>query len=60
MDKRRLILTRNNNQQETKMKRIIGNPLAITEDEESIKLTGSTAAADMNFYFDQVKIQNTE
>ena len=53
-------MTRNNNQQETKMKRIIGNPLAITEDEESIKLTGSTAAADMNFYFDQVKIQNTE
>ncbi|MDD3692356.1 MAG: hypothetical protein PHX02_00410 [Oscillospiraceae bacterium] len=59
--KRRLILSRNNNKQEpTRTKKIIDNPLSITEDEESIKLTGSTAAADMNFYFNQVKIQNTE
>lgn len=36
------------------------NPLSIQEEGESIKLTGTTAASDMNFYFDQVKSQNNE
>lgn len=47
-------------QEPTHSKAVIDNPLAITEDDESIKLTGSTAAADMNYYFDQVKLQNNE
>lgn len=47
-------------QEPTMPKAVIDNPLAIQEDEESIKRTGSTAAADMNYYFDQVKLQNNE
>ena len=50
----------NNRQEPTKSKKVLDNPLAIQEDDESLKLTGSTAASDMNFYFDQVKRQNTE
>lgn len=59
--KNNLSIPRNTLRQEpTNSKTVLDNPLAIQEDEKSIELTGSTAAADMNYYFDQVKIQNNE
>ena len=47
-------------QESTYSKKVIDNPLTIKEDDESLKLTGSTAASDINYYFDQVKNQNNE
>ncbi|MDD4700315.1 MAG: hypothetical protein PHV07_08725 [Oscillospiraceae bacterium] len=40
-------------------KAVIDNSL-IEEEEKSIELTGSTAASDINYYFDQLKQQNNE
>ena len=60
MAEKRRITHENTKQEPTSSKKVIDNPLSITQEDESLKLTGSTAAADMNFYFDQVKRQNTE
>ena len=52
--------THENTTEPTRSKHVIDNPLSIDRDEDSIKLTGSTAASDMKFYFGQIKKQNTE
>ena len=36
------------------------NPLMIKEEKDSINLTGTTAASDMNYYFDEIKQENNE
>ena len=48
-----------NNINESRPKEVIDNSL-IEDEEESIELTGSTAASDINYYFDQLKQQNNE
>ncbi|NLN82386.1 MAG: hypothetical protein GX136_07575 [Clostridiales bacterium] len=60
MSERRRNTHENTRQEPTRSKHVIDNPLSIDRDEDSIKLTGSTAASDMKFYFDQIKKQNTE
>jgi hypothetical protein len=60
MAEKRKVTQENTRQEPTQSKQVIDNPLSITEDEKSLELTGSTAASDMNFYFDQIKIQNNE
>lgn len=47
-------------QEPASSKHVVDNPLAIREDDESLELTGSTAASDIHYYFDQVKQQNNE
>jgi len=50
----------NDNKKLSTSKQIIEIPSLIEKEEDSLEITGSTAASDINYYFDELKQQNNE